>query len=758
MLIRERYPLNTSYYNGMQKLIAEKARLKIPFMHFGECLHGVGSYKQSMFPRNSNTLLLLTNDADTISESIGLSSSFDSGLVYRVGRAIGTEARSIGVHACLSPVLDLSGKEPRFGRGQEAWGEDKVLTSLMGVAYASGLSKNGSWSDSDAVVPVMKHFAAYGAPQSGLNAAPWMGRGNREILEELLMPFKAVVDLGGVRGVMMAYNELDDIPAHVSPLLYQALEDWGYDGFVMGDDLGISMLEGRHQVSTGPADTLTVRYWPNYVLIAIQVTKPPQQWFNAGGMIQFYDYSLEDFLNTIAGLVSNDSVALSTLQSHVKRILRVKYDLGLFSDALIPDSIEPQTVTDSHVPLTLEAAQKSIVLLENRNSTLPLMREEQNVQKIALIGPFIDTLNYGDYSGTFGASPVANSSTLQQAVQSHLASLDTPVELLTAWGANQWLFNQQVPIPGYHLSPPNGTNANSSGTIEGLLATYYSGINFTTPLVQTVETPFLDWGLYPPPGLPSNNFSATWEGILTVPSTLTETVEGYLGVAVLANTTATLYIDGQPLVTSPLTTTGNLLSNIEPRTWTAVNSTAAPPGSVAFTFHPGARHRIRIAYQAYNLYQKIENESSLNAQILLFWNLVDARQGSPAPALAQAISAAHTADAIVLHLGSSWSSDGEGGDRATMSLSPNQTALADAVFSAAETSGKPVVLVLTGGRPLAIPEYYERAAAVLHTFFPGQQGGRAVADVLFGAVNPGGRMPVSVARSVGQLPVFYNYK
>lgn len=128
----------------------------------------------------------------------------------------------------------------------------------MGVAYASGLSKNGSWSDPDAVAPVMKHFAAYGAPQSGLNAAPWIGHGNREILEELLMPFKAVVNLGGVRGVMMAYNELDGIPAHVSPLLYQALEDWEFDGFVMGDDLGVSMLEGRHQVSTGPADTLTV--------------------------------------------------------------------------------------------------------------------------------------------------------------------------------------------------------------------------------------------------------------------------------------------------------------------------------------------------------------------------------------------------------------------------------------------------------------------------------------------------------------------
>lgn len=128
-------------------------------MHAAECLHGVGSFKQSMFP-----------------QSLGLSASFDTKLVYRVGRAIGTEARSIGIHACLSPVLDI-GLDARWGRMQgrwittsivdscvcadllgtkEAWGEDKVLTSHMGVAYASGLSKNGSWAESDAVVPVMK--------------------------------------------------------------------------------------------------------------------------------------------------------------------------------------------------------------------------------------------------------------------------------------------------------------------------------------------------------------------------------------------------------------------------------------------------------------------------------------------------------------------------------------------------------------------------------------------------------------------------
>lgn len=120
----------------------------------------------------------------------------------------------------------------------EDWGEDHILTTHMGVAYASGLSKNSSWAEPDAVVPVMKHFAAHGAPQSGLNAAPWMGHGNREVLENLLVPFKAAVELGGAKGVMMAYSEVDDVPSHVNPMLYDALDSWGYDGFVIADDTG----------------------------------------------------------------------------------------------------------------------------------------------------------------------------------------------------------------------------------------------------------------------------------------------------------------------------------------------------------------------------------------------------------------------------------------------------------------------------------------------------------------------------------------
>ncbi|KAK8079408.1 Glycoside hydrolase family 3 [Apiospora hydei] len=675
------YTLNTTQYNELQQLNLDNSRLKIPLMHTAECLHGVGSFKQSMFP-----------------QSLGLSASFDTDLVYRVGRAIAKEARSTGIHACFSPVLDI-GQDPRWGRMQEAWGEDKILTSHMGVAYSSGLSKNSSWSEPDAVVPVMKHFAAHGSPQSGRNAAPFMGHGNRQVLQDLLTPFKAAVQLGGAKGVMMAYNEFDDIPAHVHPMLYQALEDWGYDGFVMADDTGMIELETMHNVARSPDDAIA-------------------QWFNAGGMLQFYDYSLETYLNTTKGLVANGTVALKTLQSRVRRMLGVKWDLGLFENPFIPkDSPNPLSLVQDHRDLTLEAAQKSIVLLENRNNTLPLRPQEQNINRIALIGPFADTMNYGDYSGAWGQYPAAAAKTLRggsagvhELIQQHQD------------GARFQLGRQHV------------------------------GIQCST--VERMEVPALDWGMYPPPGLPSNNFSIIWEGELASPVDLD--VDGWIGVAVGPNTTAKLYVDDELVMAhgtadQTLFDPGTVMGNIMQYTFTQANSTQPPSGSTPLTFRKGETYRIRIEYQAYNLHKKTENVSSLNSQMILFWNLVG-RKGDDA--VSQAAELAASADLVVLAVGAAWNSDGESGDRATLGLSPSQDALARAVYA----TGKPVVLVLQGGRPFAIPEYYASSAAVLSAFFPGQSGGQAIADVLFSKASPGGRMPVTVPRHVGQLPVYYNFK
>jgi beta-glucosidase-like glycosyl hydrolase len=697
-VLHDFYPTNKSQYNSLQTLNLEKSRLKIPFMQFGECLHGVGSMKQSMFP-----------------QSIGLSASWDTELVHKVGRAIGKEARSIGIHACLSPVLDL-GLEPRWGRVQEAWGEDMLLTSHMGVAMASGLSNNGSWSE-DAVVPVMKHFAAHGSPQGGINGAPSMVLGTRQVLMNMLRPFKAVIDLAGVRGVMMAYSELDSIPSHIQPMLYEMLDEWGFDGFVTADDAGVVMLQERHRTSASAADTIA-------------------QWFNSGGQISYYDYPLETFMNATIELVNNGTVSLSTLQSHVRNILNVKYDLGLFENPYILPDVDSEALTTEHTPLTLEAAQKSIVLLENRNGTLPLRPVEQKIRKIALIGPMGDTLNYGDYSGQFGAYPVARSSTLRQAMVAYLSENASTVEFVSSWGSNTWEYNAQYNIPAYLLSV--------NGTSGGLLGTYFADTNFTEALFQQQEAPNRDWGLYPPNGLPSNNFSVIWEGELTVP--VDDIVNGYIGVAVYANTTATLYIDGELVQKSDSTTSGNVLSNIPGYSYIINNATAAPPGSSPFTFVPGVSHKVRLEYQAWNYNQKFENTNSVNAEIELFWNLVD--RDDPTQ---KAVDIAADSDVIVLAVGANWNSDGEGGDRATLDLSTNQTELADAIFEL----GKPVILVLQGGRPFAIPEYYSQSAAVLNTFFPGQSGGQAISDVIFGVTNPGGRVPITVPYSVGTLPVFY---
>jgi beta-glucosidase-like glycosyl hydrolase len=149
-IIHDFYPTNSTQYNSFQRLNLQKSRLKVPALQFGECLHGVGSYRQSMFP-----------------QSLGMAASFDVDLVKRVGRAIGSEARSIGIGACLSPVLDL-GLDPRWGRVQEAWGEDVLLTSQMGVAMASGLSKDGDLGSWDAVVPVVKRTLSFVRLKDGL--------------------------------------------------------------------------------------------------------------------------------------------------------------------------------------------------------------------------------------------------------------------------------------------------------------------------------------------------------------------------------------------------------------------------------------------------------------------------------------------------------------------------------------------------------------------------------------------------------------
>ncbi len=253
----------------------------------------------------------------------------------------------------------------------------------------------------------------------------------------------------------------------------------------------------------------------------------------------------------------------------MRAVLRVKWDLGLFDSgdaAMIPPDVDPLAIVEENRGLALEAAQKSIVLLKNDNATLPLRpagqgssgTETDSVWRVALVGPFVDVPNYGDYSGPWGQYPAGRGSTIRQGMLEHLEKLNhqpsgaagggggVRAELLSAWGANSWEYKGQNVIPPYLLSPPPDSNSAESPPLRatgggGLLATYYASTDFSDPRARRIETPALDWGIYPPAGLPSNNFSATWEGVLRSPVDVVE--EGHIGVAVGPHTTARLFID-----------------------------------------------------------------------------------------------------------------------------------------------------------------------------------------------------------------------
>ncbi|KAJ4191824.1 hypothetical protein NW767_010730 [Fusarium falciforme] len=486
----------------------------------------------------------------------------------------------------------------------------------------------------------------------------------------------------------------------------------------MGDLL--SQIGGvSHLVADSPADAI-------------------RQWLNIGGGSLLYDFAPDVIVSSVAELVKNGDVELATLQKRVRKILEAKYDLGLFHNPYLPEGVDPNAITLSHIPLALEAARRSIVLLENRNRTLPIRPSEQRINKIALVGPFVDLFNYGSYTGVWGANPTNNATTIRQGILEQLARAgDSNVDVTSAWGANNWQYNAQCPIPGYLLSV--------NGSAGGLQATYYHDTKFQDMAFQVIEMPNRDWGLYPPIGLASNSFGVVWEGELEVP--VSSEVDGWIGVGATPKTTARLYIDSKLVSQSDDSNPGTILREIMPYTYTAEKGTGPPPGGSEFLFTPGSKHKVRIECEVYPNWPR-SSAAGVHSRVQLFWNLVDRKN-----AIGQAKSAASDADLIVLAVGAAWNSDGENGDRATLGLSTDQTKLAQTIFEL----GKPVVLVLEGGRPFAIPEFYAQSAAVLSTGFLGQAAGQAIADVLFGEFNPGGRLTMSVPYDVGCLPVFYKY-
>jgi beta-glucosidase len=343
-------------FNAVQQYIVEKTRLGIPAFSLGEGLHGFTCNQATSFP-----------------QAIALSSSWDTLLFERVFSAAALEMRSRGVNLVLSPVIDL-GRDPRWGRIEETYGEDPYLVSRLGMAAVFGFQGRGETFDSTHVAATLKHFAGHGQPEGGRNCAP-IDFSERNFRENHLYPFEMAVKRAKASSLMASYNDFDGVPNHINHWLLTDIlrKEWAFDGFVMSDGGGINMLVRVHHVASDSAEAA-------------------RKTVQAG-----VDFELDDCFGSLESQVSTGLLREELIDRAVEGILRIKFRLGLFEHPYAHE-LWAQQVAESpeHIQLARKAAQESMILLKNENHTLPF--DSSKIKNIAVIGPNAAKVELGGYT------------------------------------------------------------------------------------------------------------------------------------------------------------------------------------------------------------------------------------------------------------------------------------------------------------------------------------------------------------------------
>ncbi len=345
--------------NARQRYLVEKTRLGIPALVVGEGLHGFMENGSTSFP-----------------QAIGLASTWDPDLLREVFTAVSDEMSAVGVRQAFAPVVHL-GREPRWGRTEESYGEDPYLTSRMGVAAVRGFQGNDDKIGSHHVLATLKHFTGYGGPEGGRNDAP-ANYSERTLREAYMVAYQAAVEEAHVGSVMAAYNEIrGGVPCHINRwLLTKVLrEEWGFDGYVTSDGGALEMLVSFHHVAADYAEAARMAL--------------------AAGVD--FDLSNGAVYRTLADQVRQGEVAEAELDRAVGRILTAKFRLALFENPYAdPDYAARITSCQAHQELALKAAQKTLVLLKNEGNLLPL--DLKKLKSIAVIGPNASAVHLGGYS------------------------------------------------------------------------------------------------------------------------------------------------------------------------------------------------------------------------------------------------------------------------------------------------------------------------------------------------------------------------
>ena len=630
--------------NALQHYFVDSTRLGIPIIPFEEAVHG-----------------LMRGGATVYPAAIALAATFDSGLVRDVASAVARAARTRGIRQVLSPVVNLA-TDVRWGRVEETYGEDPWLASVMARAFVGGIERNG-------VIATPKHFVA-NVGDGGRDSYP-IDVSTRLLAELFYPPFRAAIVDAGARSVMTAYNSVDGVPASQSrALLDETLKrDWRFRGFVISDQSAVGAAVVLHHTE---ANTATAT-----------------QHALAAGLDVIFQSDYDQYAPYLAAF-RNGAIASTVLDSAVARVLRAKFELGLFEHPYVDaDSAAASRDDVGRRALARDAARKSVVLLENRKNALPLA---PTIGSVAVIGSDADEARLGGYT-----LDSARGVSILDGLRARLGD-----RVRYARGPGRALGDHAVVAEQYFTS---------------LSGEYFDNIALEGPprVTRSDENIDFHWTFSPPArGLHVGWYSIRWTGQLRAPS------DGVQRLGVEGNDGYRLYLDGKLLIDN----------------WRKQSHRTT---LVPVALSAGSTHDVRLEFY----------ESAGNARVRLVWDT--SKVNDTRAHIDSAVALARRSDVAIIVVGIE---EGEFRDRSSLSLPGQQEDLILSVSAA----GKPVIVILVGGSAITMRRWIDKVDAVVMAWYPGAEGGNAIADVLLGDVNPAGRLPITFPITEGQLPLRYNHK
>ena len=629
-----------------------------------------------------------------------MASTFDDKLVEDVFTVVSDEARAKYHNAhregrrgvrCegltfWTPNVNIF-RDPRWGRGQETYGEDPYLTSRMGVAVVNGLQGPAD-AKYDKLHACAKHYAVHSGPEAKRHYFNAENISPRDLWETYLPAFKDLVQEADVKEVMCAYNRFEGDPCCGSNrLLTQILRDeWGYTHMVVSDCGAISdfFYKDRHATHKDAADA------------------------SAAAVLSGTDLECGIEYAHLEEAVKKGLISEERINTSLRRLLKARFELGeMDDDTLVPWSkISIDTVDcETHKQMALDVTRKSMVLLHN-NGVLPLAKTGT---RIAVMGPnAVDSvMQWGNYKGT-----PSHTSTILEGIRNKIGNVpyEKGCELLT----------NQV-FDSYFSEVSNNGK-------PGFTGTYWNNMDLKGEVaaIQQVSTPFNfnnGGNTVYAPGVGLYNFTASYEG------TFRPKNNGDYSLVIEGDDGYRVYVNGEKVIDY----------------WGA-HASAKREYTLKAT--AGKDYKIKVEYM------------QAGAEALLRFDIGVYRQITP-EAVAGRVS---DADVVIFVGGISPDLEGEdkyfvncpgfsGGDRTTIELPEVQRN----ILKALKQAGKKVIFVNCSGSAVALVPETKSCDAILQAWYPGQAGGTAVADVLFGDYNPSGKLPVTFYKNTDQLPDFENY-